>query len=70
MGFSAQTTTGFATMPVEDMSSASKVVMIISMLVGGSVGSSAGGFKLLRLLILLRLLQLMIRRGGTLSGWT
>jgi trk system potassium uptake protein TrkH len=62
MGFSAQTTTGFATLPVAEMDPASKVVMIVSMLVGGSVGSSAGGFKLLRLLILLRLLQLMIRR--------
>jgi trk system potassium uptake protein TrkH len=62
MGFSAQTTTGFASMPVVDMDPASKLVMIFSMLVGGSVGSSAGGFKLLRLLILLRLLQLMINR--------
>jgi len=64
LGFSAQTTTGFSTMPVTTMDAASKVVMIISMLIGGSVGSSAGGFKLLRLLILLRLLQLMIRRAG------
>lgn len=62
MGFSAQTTTGFATLPVAEMDPASKLVMIVSMLVGGSIGSSAGGFKLLRLLILLRLLQLMIRR--------
>ena len=62
MGFSAQTTTGFATLPVAGMDSASKLVMVISMLVGGSVGSSAGGFKLLRLLILLRFLHLTIRR--------
>jgi trk system potassium uptake protein TrkH len=62
MGFSAQTTTGFATLPVADLDPASKLVMIVSMLVGGSVGSSAGGFKLLRLLILLRILQYMIRR--------
>ncbi|WP_455207304.1 TrkH family potassium uptake protein [Kaarinaea lacus] len=64
MGFSAQTTTGFSTLPISDMDPASKVVMIISMLIGGSVGSSAGGFKLLRLLILLRLLQLMLRRSA------
>lgn len=62
MGVSAQTTTGFATMDPADMGQASKLVMIVSMLVGGSVGSTAGGFKLLRLLILLRLLQLMLRR--------
>jgi trk system potassium uptake protein TrkH len=61
MSVSAQTTAGFATLPVAGMDAGSKLVMIISMLVGGGVGSSAGGFKLLRLLILLRLLQLMIR---------
>jgi len=64
MGFSAQTTTGFSSMPVAEMDSASKLVMIVSMLAGGSVGSSAGGFKLLRLLILLRFLQFMIRRSA------
>ncbi len=62
LGVSAQTTTGFATQPVADMDPASKLVMIFSMLVGGSVGSTAGGMKILRLLILLRLLQLMLRR--------
>ena len=46
------------------MDAASKLVMIISMLVGGSVGSSAGGFKLLRLLILLRFLQFTLRRSA------
>lgn len=61
-GVSAQTTTGFATLKVADIDPASKVVMILSMLIGGSVGSSAGGFKLLRLLILIRLLQLLLRR--------
>lgn len=62
MGVSALTTTGFATLPVADMDSASKLVMSVAMLVGGSVGSTAGGFKLLRLLILLRMLQLALRR--------
>jgi trk system potassium uptake protein TrkH len=46
------------------MDPASKLLMIVSMLVGGSVGSSAGGFKLLRLLILLRFLQFMILRSA------
>ncbi|MDX1823798.1 MAG: potassium transporter TrkG [Thiohalomonadales bacterium] len=62
LGFSAQTTTGFVTTPISELDAASKVIMIFAMLVGGSVGSSAGGFKLLRLLILLRMLQLMLRR--------
>lgn len=64
MGFSAQTTTGFATLPVTGMDPASKLVMIIAMLVGGSVGSSAGGVKILRLLVLLRLIQFMIQRAA------
>jgi trk system potassium uptake protein TrkH len=64
MGFSAQTTTGFSTLPVAGMDPAAKLVMTVSMLIGGSVGSTAGGFKLLRLLILLRLLQLMVRQAG------
>jgi len=62
MGISAQTTTGFATLPVADMDAASRATMIVSMLIGGSVGSTAGGFKLLRLLMLLRLLQLTLKR--------
>ncbi len=59
---SAQTGTGFTSMPIEDMSPASKVVLIASMLVGGGVGSTTGGIKILRLLIFLRLLQLVIQR--------
>ena len=62
IGFSAQTTTGFATLDVASMDAASKLVMILSMLTGGSVGSSAGGFKILRLLILLRAFQMIMRR--------
>lgn len=62
MGISAQTTTGFSTQPVATMDAASKLVMIVAMLIGGSVGSSAGGFKVLRLVILFRAIQLMLRR--------
>ncbi len=61
MAFSAQTTAGFSTLPVAEMDPASKLVMIFSMTVGGSIGSSAGGIKLLRLLVLFRMLQLTIR---------
>jgi trk system potassium uptake protein TrkH len=64
MGVSAQTTTGFSTMPVSELDPVSKVLMIVSMLTGGSVGSSAGGFKLLRLLIFLRMLHLYIRQSA------
>ena len=62
MGMSAQSTTGFSTVAVGELDDASKLAMIGSMLIGGSVGSTAGGFKLLRLLLLLRLLQLVLVR--------
>jgi trk system potassium uptake protein TrkH len=59
---SAQTTAGFTTMPVGQLDPFSKVVLILSMTIGGAVGSSAGGIKLLRLLVFIRLVQLMILR--------
>lgn len=59
-GFSAQTTAGFAAVPIHTLDPFSKLVLIAAMLIGGSVGSSAGGFKLLRLIVLIRLVQLMI----------
>ena len=59
---SAQTGTGFASTPIDGLDPASKLVLIVSMLIGGGFGSTAGGIKILRLLILLRLLQLLIQR--------
>lgn len=64
LGISAQTTTGFSNVTVAELEPAAKLVLIGSMAVGGSVGSTAGGIKLLRLLILLRLIQLAVRRAG------
>lgn len=62
LGLSAQTTTGFSTVDVAALDNASKLSLIFSMLVGGSIGSTAGGIKILRLLIVLRLLQFFIER--------
>ncbi len=62
MGLSAQTTTGFANVDVAALDNASKLSLIFSMLVGGSIGSTAGGIKILRLLIVLRLLQFFVQR--------
>ena len=62
MAFSAQTTTGFSTISVHDMDPAAKLVLIVSMGIGGGVGSTAGGIKILRFLILLRLFELLIKR--------
>jgi len=61
-GLSAQSTSGFSSLPIESLDDGSKLVLIISMFLGGGIGSTAGGIKLLRLLILLRLLQLLLQR--------
>jgi trk system potassium uptake protein len=59
---SAQTTTGFATVDLSELDPAAKGVLILSMATGGGVGSTAGGIKLLRLLILIRMIQLAVMR--------
>lgn len=60
--FSAQTTTGFNTVAMKPLDEASKLVIILSMAIGGEVGSTAGGFKVMRLLIFFRLVQTLIIR--------
>lgn len=62
LALSAQTTVGFSSMEITALDPASKLLLIVSMLIGGGVGSTAGGIKILRLLILLRLIQLLIQR--------
>jgi trk system potassium uptake protein TrkH len=62
LGASAQTTAGFSTLPVGELGDSAKLLLIMAMLGGGSVGSTAGGIKLLRLLILAKLVSLILRR--------
>ncbi|MFP4247721.1 MAG: TrkH family potassium uptake protein, partial [Halochromatium sp.] len=62
LGVSAQTDTGFSTTAVADLPAASQVVLMTSMSIGGCTGSTAGGIKLIRLLIIMRLVQLALRR--------
>lgn len=62
LGISAQTGSGFSSLAVGELSDSSKMVLLFAMLGGGSLGSTAGGIKLLRLLILLRLVQLALWR--------
>lgn len=61
-GVSAQSTSGFSSLPIPSLDNGSKLCLIIAMFIGGGLGSTAGGIKLLRLLILLRLLQLLLQR--------
>lgn len=62
LGTSAQTTTGFSSIDVGSLDATSKTLLVFSMLIGGGSGSTAGGIKLLRLLIIARLLQYFLRR--------
>lgn len=59
---SAQTTTGFTPVTVAGLGPSAKLLMVGSMLSGGGVGSTAGGIKLLRVLIAFRLLQWAVSR--------
>ncbi len=62
LAFSAQTTAGFSTMPLSDLSAGSKGIVILAMAIGGGAGSTAGGFKILRLLIFFQLLKMVVQR--------
>lgn len=71
LGLSAQTTTGFSTLQVAGLSPGAKFILMPFMLIGGNAGSTAGGFKILRLLILLKMIRmLLIRRGISPSAVT
>jgi trk/ktr system potassium uptake protein len=56
MAVSAQTTAGFSSLAPGDLDSASLWVLIVAMAIGGGIGSTAGGIKLMRVLILFSLL--------------
>jgi trk system potassium uptake protein TrkH len=60
--FSAQSTAGFSTVDISDLDNGSKLILIGSMAIGGGTGSTAGGFKVLRLLIVLHALQRIVFR--------
>lgn len=51
---SALTTTGFSIEAIPELNEGRKALLILLMFVGGSAGSTAGGLKILRLLILLK----------------
>jgi trk system potassium uptake protein TrkH len=65
---SAQSTAGFASMDIKDIGDGAKVTLIFAMAAGGSLGSTAGGIKIMRLLIVFRLTYLVIQRAGAPSN--
>jgi len=62
MAATAQTTAGFSTLNVADLDGASRFLLIVSMVIGGGLGSTAGGMKILRVLILFSVLRLLVKR--------
>jgi trk system potassium uptake protein TrkH len=60
--FSAQSTAGFSTLDISQLSAGAKLTLIFSMFLGGAAGSTAGGIKILRLLILGQLLYIFLQR--------
>jgi len=60
LAVSAQTTAGFATFDPALLGDDAKLALVVSMLTGGAQGSTAGGIKLLRLLLMVRLLYWFI----------
>lgn len=62
MGLSAQSTTGFSTLPVGQLHAFALLLMVFAMAIGGGVASTAGGIKVLRLIMMLRLIQLVMQR--------
>lgn len=62
LAFSAQTTSGFETTRCAELDIASKIVLMFPMLIGAGSGSTAGGIKIFRLMILLKVIhQLLLR---------
>lgn len=59
---SAQSTAGFSVVGFDELSSASVAILVGAMMIGGALGSTAGGVKLLRLLIVVRFLHLLVLR--------
>ena len=62
--FSAQSTTGFSTLDISQLNAGAKLTLIFSMFLGGGIGSTAGGIKILRLLILAQVLYIFLQRAS------
>lgn len=64
MALSAQTTTGLSSLDTGALPPLAWGVLMAAMLVGGNTGSTAGGLKTLRLLLIFRLLGMTVRRAA------
>ncbi len=59
---SAATTTGFQTADLRQWTDTAKLILALGMFVGGAAGSTAGGVKILRLVVLLKGVQWRFRQ--------
>ncbi len=59
---SAATTAGFSTLDLSVLSEASKSVLIFMMWIGGNIGSTAGGIKVFRIILLFKVVQNVLLR--------
>ena len=64
MTISAHTTAGFSTMDLSTLDPISKLSLIPAMILGGASGSTAGGIKILRILIVIYILYLYLVKTG------
>ncbi|WP_432696254.1 TrkH family potassium uptake protein [Marinobacterium sp. YM272] len=62
LAVSAQSTTGFSSLELAPLDNAVKLLLILSMLVGGCTGSTAGGLKLIRVLMLIQVIRVALQR--------
>ena len=64
LGFAAQSTTGFASQPPVQLDAPSKIIVMLAMLLGGGLGSTAGGIKIMRLIMLWKALFNVLQRSA------
>ena len=62
---SAITTAGFASSDILPFGSAAMLLICACMFVGGGIGSTAGGIKIYRLLVLFKAMQMFLRRASS-----
>jgi trk system potassium uptake protein TrkH len=60
LAVSAQSTAGFSPVEVGQLDPGSKLVLIVAMFIGGGRGSTAGGIKVFRLVVILRMAGLAL----------
>jgi len=59
---SALTTTGFSTIPIGGLTETSQAVLIVLMGIGGSLGSTSGGLKIFRLILIVQIIRIIFMR--------